>query len=317
MKIIKRLLKGFLGLILLLWAAMAIYAYWPTGIEEVPARQLATADDRFAQVDGIELRYREFGQRTDDQPSVLLIHGFGNSLQSFRELAPRLAPAYHVISVDMPGFGLSAKPAEWDYRNPGQARMMVKFLRALGLEKVVVGGHSLGGAIAMRVAILAPEVRGLVLMNPGIIETGVPKIAEYYFFPLQRLSAKQFGSRSFRESFLKTSYVNPEIITPAIMDDLMLTVKSEGYMSGMTTMMGQYVAASEQAMLPEVKVPTLIAWGEQDRRKSEAELQALVDGLINSPAVEVVRVADSGHYVHEEGAAEVAAGMIAARSLWQ
>jgi pimeloyl-ACP methyl ester carboxylesterase len=315
-KILKRLGQGLLLLILLLWAGLAIYAYWPTGIEEVPARELAGAADRFVEVDGLELRYREFGSRRENLPSVLLIHGFGNSLQSFRELAPRLAPAYHVISVDMPGFGLSAKPADWDYGNASQARMMGELIKALELDSVVVGGHSLGGAIAMRVAIEAPEVSGLVLMNPGIINTGVPVIAEYYFFPLQRLSAKQFGNRSFRESFLKQSYVRPEIITPAVVDDLMMTVKSEGYMSGMTSMMGQYSAASEGPLMPDVRVPVMITWGEQDRNKDEAELQALIAGLSNAPVVEVLRVPDAGHYVHEEGAAAVADALIAARSLW-
>lgn len=317
MKILKRLGQGLLLFMLLLWAGMAIYAYWPTGIEEVPARELAGAADRFIEVDGLELRYREFGTRRDNLPSLLLIHGFGNSLQSFRELAPRLAPAYHVISADMPGFGLSAKPADWDYGNASQARMMAELIRALDLDSVVVGGHSLGGAIAMRVAIDAPEAVGLVLMNPGIINTGVPVIAEYYFFPLQRLSAKQFGNRSFREAFLKNSYVRPEIITPAVVDDLMMTVKSEGYMSGMTSMMGQYSAASEGPLMPDVRVPVMIAWGEQDRNKDEAELQALIAGMSNAPAVEVVRVPDAGHYVHEEGAAAVADALIAAREFWQ
>ncbi len=316
MKILKRIFGSVVILLLLIWAALVIYAYWPTDLEEVPARELASDQDRFATVENLKLRYREFGETSPDTVSVLLIHGFGNSLQSFRELAPRLAKDYHVISVDMPGFGLSDKPATWDYKNPAQARMMRSLIRELGLEKVVVGGHSLGGAIAMRVAIDVPEVVGLVLMNPGIINTGVPKIAEYYFFPLPRLSAKQFGKRDFRENFLKTSYVKPEIITDQVMDDLMLTVRSEGYLTGMTSMMGQYVAASEGPLLGQVNVPTLIAWGVQDRRKNEAELKALVDGLSDT-TVKVLRVENAGHYVHEEGADEVAAGMIAAKSFWR
>ncbi len=316
MKTLKRIGGGLVILLLVIWAALAIYAYWPTGIEEVPALELASDQDRFVTVDKLQLRYREYGSKTADSTSVLLIHGFGNSLQSFRELSPRLANDYHVVSVDMPGFGLSAKPADWDYKNPAQASMMRALIRELGLQKVVVGGHSLGGAIAMRVAVDAPEVVGLVLMNPGIINTGVPKIAEYYFFPLPRLSAKQFGKRDFRENFLKSSYVNPAIITPQVMDDLMLTVRSEGYMTGMTTMMGQYVAASEGPLLQQVTVPTLIAWGVQDRRKDEAELQSLVTGLSNT-SVRVLRVASAGHYVQEEAADEVAAGMIAAKSFWR
>ena len=89
MKFLRRLLSSVIALVALVWAGLAVYAYWPTGIEEVPARQLAGPDDRFATVDGLQLRYRSFGEPGPDRPTVVLIHGFGNSLQSFRELAPR------------------------------------------------------------------------------------------------------------------------------------------------------------------------------------------------------------------------------------
>ena len=313
MRIILRILKALGGLVLLAHAALAVYAYWPTGIEELPARSLASAQDRFAAVDGLELRYRSFGDFDPGQPSLVLIHGFGNSLQSFRLLAPQLANDFHVVTLDLPGFGLSSKPADRDYRNPAQAAVVGDFIRALRLDRVIIGGHSLGGAIALRVAVNEPEIVGLVLMNPGIITTGVPKIAEYYFFPLQRLSAKQFGKRDFRKSFLQRSFVNPDVVTERVMDELMLTVRSEGYMSGMTTMMGQYEAATEAPLLARVEVPTLIAWGEQDRRKPEGELEELHAAL---PGSVVVTVAGAGHYVHEEAPVAVARGIINARDLW-
>lgn len=317
LKFFRRLLLGIAGFIVIVWAGLAVYAYWPTGVEEVPARSLAGENDRFVDVEGLELRYQAFGKAVAGQPALLLIHGFGNSLQSFRLVAPLLAETYHVIIVDMPGFGLSAKPVEWDYHNPSQARMMSAFIRALDLQEVVVGGHSLGGAIALHVAINDERARGLVLMNPGIIETGVPKITEYTFFPFQRLSARQFGDRGFRESFLKQSYIDPSIVTDEVMDNLMLAVRSEGYLAGTTSMMGQYVAAGEADMLKDVRVPTLIVWGLEDKRKTYQELLDLRDGLSSAPAVEVLEVAGAGHYVHEEAAATVAAGMIAARGLWR
>ena len=53
----------------------------------------------------------------------------------------------------MHGFGLSSKPADYDYRGANQALMIGKFIRALGFEKTIIGGHSLGGALALRVAV--------------------------------------------------------------------------------------------------------------------------------------------------------------------
>ena len=258
----------------------------------------------------MEIRYREYGEAGALTPTLVLLHGFGNSLQSFRLLAPELAEDYHVIALDMPGFGLSAKPAEFDYRNPNQARVVGEFIRALGLDRVIVGGHSLGGAIALRVALEEPEVQGLVLMNPGIINSGVPWIAQYYFFPLQRLSAKQMANRDFREAMIKGSFMNPELITDEVMDDLQLAVRTEGYMDSATTMMGQYEEPDEEPLLAQVKVPTVILWGEKDKRKTPEELARLEAGL---PDSRTVKVPTAGHYVHEEGAAESAAGLIAAK----
>jgi len=314
MRIVKRLLAGLGLLIVAAYAGLVIYAYWPTGVQEVPARSLAGPDDRFAEVDGLELRYRTYGTPGEGKPNMLLLHGMANSLQSFRFVAPLLAEDYYVITVDMPGFGLSSKPTDFDYRAPNQARVIGDFIDALGLEQVIVGGHSMGGAIAMRVALNEPEVNGLVVMNPGIVTTGVPEFTRYLPFPFQRLSAKQFGNREFRERFLKTSFVDPDIVTDAVMDDLQLAVRSEGYLAGTTTMMGQYEKATEAQMMGDVDVPVAIVWGEQDRNKSPEELAQLRAGFSNNI---LISSSDAGHYVQEESPEIVARGLANVKYLWE
>jgi 4,5:9,10-diseco-3-hydroxy-5,9,17-trioxoandrosta-1(10),2-diene-4-oate hydrolase len=265
--------------------------------------RLAGPEDRFVTVNGLRLRYRAYGSPGPGRPNLLLIHGFANSLQSWRSLAPRLAACCYVIAVDLPGYGLSDKPVEHDYRNEPQARSMVGVAQALGLEHTVYVGHSLGGAIALRAALDDPRAGGLVLMNPGIITTGVPKIAQLTIPPLPRLSAKQFGNRAFRERFLKLSYVNPAIVTPQVIDDVMLGARSEGYLAGMTSLMKQYEEGGEIPLMHTVKVPTLICWGDRDRNKTLAEAEALRAGI---PGAEIVHFANAGHYVHEEAAEGVA-----------
>jgi len=187
-------------------------------------------------------------------------------------------------------------------------------VRELGMEEVIVGGHSMGGLIAMRMALDEPEVIGLVAMNPGIINSGVPPITKYLPFPFQRLSAKQFGDRGFREQFLKTSYVNPDIVTEEVMDDLQLAIRSEGYLTGTTHMMGQYEDSKEASMLGDVDVPVVIVWGEQDRRKTPEELAALQEGFRNNI---VIKAPDAGHYVQEESPELVAQGLAEAKYLWE
>jgi pimeloyl-ACP methyl ester carboxylesterase len=306
MKWLKRLLAGLLGLIVVLWIGLTAYAYWPTGIEEVPAVNLAGPADLFVNVDGLNLRYQTWGTPAPNKPTALLLHGFGNSLQSFRLLAPLLTERYYVVGYDMPGFGLSDKPAPFDYKNGHQAAVAGQLIKALGLQKVVVAGHSLGGAIALRVALASPEVIGLVVMNPGIITSGVPAIAKYLVFPFPRIQAKIFGDPEFRGDFLRRSFVDPSIVTDDVIRDLSRTARTKGYLNGMTDMMGQYVEPDEVPMLPRLTVPSLIVWGAQDRGKPKGEFEVLKAKL---PFNTAVLVATSGHYVHEEAPAETAAAM--------
>jgi pimeloyl-ACP methyl ester carboxylesterase len=305
MRIVRRLLLGLVGLCVAGWVALAAWAYWP-GEPELPAAQLARPGDRFVDVGGLALRYREYGASGPDRPDLLLIHGFGNSLQSWRELAPRLSADAHLIAIDMPGYGLSAKPVEHDYHNGPQAETMIAAARALGLRRVIYVGHSLGGAVALQAAVRDPNAGGLVLFNPGIITTGVPKIVQVTLPPLPRMSAKMFGDRGFRERFLKTSYVRPELVTTAVVDDVMLGARSEGYRTGMTSLMKQYAEGEEIALASQVRVPVLIGWGDQDRNKALTEATEL-QGLL--PGSKLVRFATAGHYVHEEAADGVAAAV--------
>jgi pimeloyl-ACP methyl ester carboxylesterase len=302
MKILKRLGTALLVVVALTWAGLAAWAYWP-GEPEVPIASLVASDDRFVEVDGLRLRYREWGMAASDRPSLLLIHGFGNSLQSFRELAPRLADCCHVIAIDMVGYGLSEKPVQHDYHNGPQAKTLIAAARKLGLERVIYVGHSLGGAVALHAAVLDPNARGLVLLNPGIISTGVPKIVQVTLPPLPRMSAKMFASRDFRGNFLKQSYVDPSIVTESVIDEVMKGSRTEGYMAGMTSLMQQYREGEEIVLASKVVVPTLIPWGDRDKNKprSEAdELQSMIRGS------RLVRFPNAGHYVHEEAAAGVA-----------
>lgn len=305
MKILKRLGLGILGLIVLSWIALTTWAYWP-GEPEVPVATFVTPDDRFVEIDGIRLRYREWGSAAEGKPSLLLIHGFGNSLQSFRELAPRLSDCCHVVAIDMVGYGLSDKPVDYDYHNGPQADMLIAAARRIGLTEIVYVGHSLGGAVALQAAVKDAETRGLVLLNPGIIRTGVPKIVQVTLPPLPRMSAKMFASREFRGNFLKQSYVNPDIVTESVIDEVMRGSRTEGYMAGMTSLMKQYREGEEIILARQVKVPTLIPWGDQDRNKPREEadeLQAMIAGS------QVVRFPNAGHYVHEEAADGVADAM--------
>ncbi|GAA5032610.1 alpha/beta fold hydrolase [Microbacterium fluvii] len=128
---------------------------------------LSDADSRFVDVDGSALHFKRAGSG----PTVLLLHGSGSSLHCWEHVTPPLARAADMVSVDLPGFGLSAPPDDHDFHIAAFSRRIRLFAAELGLQDIVLVGNSLGGNIAWNVALDAPDlIRGLVLINA----TGFP-----------------------------------------------------------------------------------------------------------------------------------------------
>src|SRR5688500_2085587 len=123
-------------------------------------------NSRFAEVDGATVHYQEFGD--DARQTLILIHADTASTFVWHMVAPRLAEAgFHVIAVDLIGFGFSEKPAQFDYSIASQERMTVRLMNRLGVGRATLVGSSYGGAGASSVALdYAERVEKLVLVDP-------------------------------------------------------------------------------------------------------------------------------------------------------
>ena len=299
--------KLTLFLVILSYSALVVYAYLP--LETSSTKELVTKDDLFIKVSDHDIRYREYRTPEDNNPNLILIHGFGNNLHSWRSITPLLSEHYNIFALDLLGFGLSDKPTDYDYSNVNQAKTVGEFADALKLDSFIVGGHSLGGAIGLHVAMNNKKTKGLILFNPGIINTGVPEFARYInlIFPFARVSAKQFANREFREQFLKRSYYNPSIVNEQVMDKIMIGSKTEDYLQGTSSMLGKFYDANEAELMNQVNTPTLIVFGIEDRNKSMEEALQLKTGFKNS---KLQLIQDAGHYVHEESPALVSGSII-------
>ena len=166
-------MRGGLAYLLLLGAACRA-APIPAA-QRYPAGTPFRATDRT--IDGTQLRIIDSGTGTP----VVLLHGFGASMYSWRHTLPALTAAgYRVIAFDNRGFGFSAKPAH-GYRTAEYATLTTALLDSLHIASAVLVGHSMGGAIAAEVALAHPDrVRGLVLIDAagyGMRWPGVLKIA--------------------------------------------------------------------------------------------------------------------------------------------
>lgn len=132
------------------------------------AEEMVPPDGRFVDVPGARLHFVELGpEETPDTPPIVMTHGLMGQLRNFsHSLAGHLARDHRVILVDRPGWGHSTlSGARPDLA--GQARMIAALIEQLGLEKPLVVGHSMGGALALALALERPELPGaLALVAP-------------------------------------------------------------------------------------------------------------------------------------------------------
>ncbi len=160
-----------LGLILLL---LAVVVCGLIGFAAYVARRVEIAEPpvgRFLDLDGQRIHYIDEGAG----PPLFLIHGLGGQLRNFTyALAGRLANEFRVIAVDRPGSGYSPRPPGADARLRAQAQLLAKVIGALKLDRPLVVGHSMGGALALAIGLDHPECSsGLALVAPltQVVET--------------------------------------------------------------------------------------------------------------------------------------------------
>jgi len=153
-------LFALLVIVLLLMAGL-VWFTWNTkrGAElAIPPR------GRFIDLPGTRLHYTDEGSG----PAIVMIHGLGGQMGNFNmALTPLLVRDHRVIVIDRPGMGWSSRPEDAAANPRAQAETVAALIDALGLERPLVVGHSLGGAIALCLAMDHPErTRGLALLAP-------------------------------------------------------------------------------------------------------------------------------------------------------
>lgn len=305
MRMLRRALFSIVAFAAAIYLGVIVYAYWPRD-PGMPAKQLAGPGDLFADTELGAIRYRLYGQQNSAGTAFVLIHGFANNLHSFDELAPLLAEGNQVLALDLQGFGLSAKPADsrlYTYRT--MAEVAVEVARQAGFANPVYVGHSLGGVVAVWGAALDPGTSGLVLIEPGIYAgESIRSMTAFSVFPLPRLAALQFADPAFRTSMISRSYFDASILGESDIDKLMLASRTDDYLTGMTAVMNSVPSGDDELdLLGKVTQPVIVFWatgGSNETRGAERLQGDLPQSLTFS-------INDSGHYLHEEQAEEVAA----------
>jgi pimeloyl-ACP methyl ester carboxylesterase len=189
---------------------------------------------------------------------LLFVHGFRNSCQSWSLIRDRLDPTrFSSWYLDLPGCGRSSRPARWqECTIERYADDVQQFCSSLGLHDVVLIGHSLGGAVAMRVALDHPEVvRALVLVAPTAAE-GIGYLTDDQLATLIRPSDEELAS-VVRAAF-------HQVPSEETFDRVMATVRSASpaHVEGAVRSQREFSVADR---LGEISIPTLVVGGDRDR----------------------------------------------------
>lgn len=256
----------------------------------------------FVNVDGVKIHYQEFGERSD-QP-IVLIHGYTASVYVWKTVAPMLADeGFHVVALDLVGFGYSGKPAGFDYTIDGQARMVSRFMDSLGIGSATIVGSSYGGAVAATLALDYPARVGKLVLVDAVINDDVKN------HPILRLASVPFigelitpflvdSKRFMRMRMHRTlASVNHSMITNDRIDNIQRPLANvEGHRAVLSTSRKWSANRIEQdAHL--INQPTLLIWGEDDRVIPTANGQKLYDSILHS---RLVMIKDCGHVPQEE-----------------
>ncbi len=281
------------GFIILGIIAMAVWLYEPdkprAALEEAYAGEYRT-------IDGVRLRLRDTGP--SDAQAIVMLHGFGASLETWEDWAKSLSTRYRVIRFDLPGFGLTGPDPTGDYTDARSMKILGDLLDQLDVDRVSLIGNSLGGRIAWNFAALHPDrVINLVLISPDGFASPGFDYGRQSEAPLIMRALPYTAPRSMLKANLAAAYGNPEALSEASVTryhDMML---APGVRPAILARLSQVLLREPGPTLARIQAPTLLLWGEKD---GMIPISNADDYLRDLPNATLVRLPGLGHLPFEE-----------------
>jgi pimeloyl-ACP methyl ester carboxylesterase len=277
--------------------AIALYGLWTPDLERAELeKRYFSSSPQIIDVDGLKVNYKETGPK--GAPALLLLHGFGSSLQAWDDWSLKLEQKYRVIRLDLPGFGLTGASPANDYSEEKDLAILTHFADKLGLEKFSVMGHSMGGKMAWSLAASQPErVQALVLMAPdGFPETKDIGTKPYEVPAIMGLIKYVLPKYLVRKS-IEPAFTEADALNDALVNRYFDMLRAPGVRGAILERSNQTIYTNPVPRLKAIKAPTLLIWGEQDQMIPSTNAQSYANVLSNSTTVLVPKL---GHLLQEE-----------------
>lgn len=304
-----RWIIGGLLAIVGLAALVGAGAYFALKRPDIPyetlAAQYESAASRYVDLPGgVRMHYRDEGQ--PNGPPLLLIHGFSASLHTWEPWVARLGDEYRIISLDLPGHGLTRAPAGYQASIEVYRDLVNEFARSQGLTRFALAGSSMGGNVAWEYALAHPDqVQALILVDAsGWEDTRTEATEEPQVFKLLRNPTLgpimiQLDSTRLVRDGLRASFANPALVDDTMLNRYVQLARAPGHREILLQMTLNYRARhyATQERLAELSAPTLVLTGDTDRLVPPEHAQQFDDAIPNS---ELITFENTGHIPQEE-----------------
>ncbi len=270
MKLVSKIIAGILGLLFLL---LFIICERDRPVEElIPL--YANQDSKFMPILGMKVHYRDEGVQTDSVPLILL-HGMSSSLNTWDSVVIGLRGQKRVISLDLPGFGLTGPSPENAYNFDYYSKFIDSFTTRLNIKRFILVGNSMGGAISWNYALHKPEALAKMVL---IDAAGYPKKGESGSLGFTIASTPVINNlllyatpKFLVRKSLETVYYDQARVTDAQVErfhDVAIREGNRG--AALLIFKGSFTGNSKRflnsnvARMKDIKTPTLILWGDKD-----------------------------------------------------
>ena len=290
-----RILLGFVALVLV----VAVVGWFTLKRDDIPYETLearyATPTSHYIDLPGgFRAHYRDDGPA--DAPVVLLVHGFGDSFLSWADWIDVLKQDFRVITVDVPGHGLTRAPDGYVPQGDAFVQYLNDFTTAINVPRFAVAGNSMGGGLAWGLTVAHPEkVSALILVDAAGFPNETQAKPSFAFQLLGsdagRWLLERIETRPLTKASLQGSLLNNPVVTDEFVNRWVEVQLAPGHRHILMNIMGA-IGQSDTAALANITAPTLVQWGEGDPLLQVSSAHRFAEAI---PNAELILYPDVGH----------------------
>ncbi len=225
-----------------------------------------------SKIEHLPLYYDEYGDKSNK--TILFLHGFGENHHTWRFLVPKLAANYHLIMLDLKGFGDSPKLKDKAYSVYDQALLVNEFIKREKLQDITLVGRSFGGGVALIMALMQEDeltdknIEKLILINSMSYKQNLPSMMETLNQPIigylgiHLLDNEWIANEGYRFAFYDDSLIPKESVQ-ATAAYLTFPLAKYAYLETVHELIPDDLSMIEKRY-KEITLPTLILWGRED-----------------------------------------------------